>query len=93
MEDRVTSEPDRVIVEPNPVTGTTTIRFHLRSAGDALLVITDAAGKEVTSRTIAHLTAGEHRVEWDVSALPSGPYFYRLFTSAFTTSGSIMVVR
>lgn len=70
------------LVHNAPVSGTVaTASFGIVSAADVLLLIYDANGREVMRLTDGFREAGSYRVPYDLGALPSGVYFYRLETS------------
>jgi hypothetical protein len=78
---------------PNPFNPTTTIRYDLSTKSYVKLIIFDALG-----RVVAHLVddvqyANRYSVEWNVTNLPSGVYFYRLQTSNFTLSKKLILLR
>jgi hypothetical protein len=63
---------------PNPFNPATEIAFNLMESGPARLSIHDLAGRRVALLLDRNLEAGEHRVRWQATDLPSGIYFYRL---------------
>jgi hypothetical protein len=65
-------------VYPNPLSTRTTFSFRLPQEESATLKIYNPLGKEVTSLTNQRLEAGDQRIEFDASHLPSGVYYYRL---------------
>ncbi len=79
---------------PNPVRGSTRIRFRLPEAGPVRLAIYDAAGREVAVPLSGQLEAGEHEAPWRPDpAVASGIYFYRLETPRGTRSRKLLLVR
>jgi hypothetical protein len=82
-----------VTIRPHPVSGITSIGFTLERPGDVTLAIVDAAGREVAQIERDDMPTGEQSIDWDASQLQAGTYFYRLGTSTFEASGSIVVVR
>ncbi|MCE7933222.1 MAG: hypothetical protein DYG96_01380 [Chlorobi bacterium CHB2] len=80
---------------PNPTSGEATIEFALpRSADNVTMVLSDAAGREI-SRPInnQNLSAGTHVVGLDLSDLPSGTYRYTLRVGATIETGAVQVVK
>jgi hypothetical protein len=77
---------------PNPASAATAIGFTLPASGHARLVVTASDGREIAVLVDAELPAGAHRAVWDASALPSGPYFYRLLCGGHIESGSVVVI-
>lgn len=78
---------------PNPFRDRTTIGFTVAETNNLTLVISDELGREVATLYNGILSAGEHEVEFNASALPSGIYFYRLSTSHGTLVKQMQVVR
>ena len=63
---------------PNPFNPTTNIRFDISHTGFAKLVVYDILGREINTLVSENVKAGEYRVSFNASNLPSGVYFYRL---------------
>jgi endoglucanase len=63
---------------PNPFNPTTTISYALPRQSLVQLKIFDMLGREVATLVDQVKKAGEHRTEFNASALPSGVYFARL---------------
>ncbi|NUO82493.1 T9SS type A sorting domain-containing protein, partial [candidate division KSB1 bacterium] len=63
---------------PNPFNPTTLITFHLPTSALATLKVFDLAGREVATLVHGKMSAGEHQVYFDASALAAGVYLYRL---------------
>jgi hypothetical protein len=63
---------------PNPVHRHTTINFSIEEDGPAAVEVFDALGRQVAVPLNRDLQAGDHQVIFDVSALASGAYIYRL---------------
>ena len=65
-------------VYPNPFNPAATIDFSLQFDGEINLDVYDINGRVVDELKNANLLAGNHRLVWDASFLPSGLYFIRL---------------
>ncbi len=78
---------------PNPVRGTTTLRFALREAGPARLSVVDALGREVARLVDGTVGAGEQRVAFDASSLPAGLYLVRLDAGGAVATRTLVRVR
>ncbi len=63
---------------PNPFNPTTAITYRLAAASHVTLQVFDVIGRSVTTLVDRHQAAGEYRVSFDGSGLPSGVYYYRL---------------
>lgn len=61
---------------PNPCNDQTRIPVVLRSASDVRVSIIDVDGKEISKQLIGNLSAGDHTLDIDTSALPAGKYVY-----------------
>ena len=72
---------------PNPFNPSTTIAFHLSSAGALRLAVFDLLGKQVGTLVNGQMPAGDHAVRFNGDRLSSGVYFYTL------TSGTSTVVK
>ena len=71
---------------PNPFNPTTTIDFHLASAGKTVMSIYDVRGSLVRTLLNETLSAGSHSIVWDGTdnsgrKVASGSYFYQLETN------------
>jgi hypothetical protein len=63
---------------PNPVVGSTTIRYQLPQAGEVLIRIINAHGQQIFSYRNRHDTGGHFSMEFDARGHGSGIYFYSL---------------
>jgi hypothetical protein len=71
---------------PNPFNPTTSVLASIPYPGTVAIDVFDLLGRKVSTLIDAAVTAGEHRFEWNASALASGVYFYRM--TAKTMDGS-----
>lgn len=83
---------------PNPVNGSSTIRFELEQPGRARLRIFDAAGRLVRELADEMVTAGSHTRVWDGSDdqgrdVASGIYFYELDVEGRRLSSKLVQVK
>ncbi len=78
---------------PNPFTGTTTIQYALDQPGQVRLEVFDVEGRRVASLADGTQPAGQHRVAFDGSQLPSGTYLYRLVSPNGIQSRKMTVLR
>jgi photosystem II stability/assembly factor-like uncharacterized protein len=63
---------------PNPFNPMTNIGFVLSKTSLVRLVIHDMLGREVETLVNNRMQPGEHNVEWNGAAYPSGVYFYKM---------------
>lgn len=79
---------------PNPTPGPTDIRVMAPTMiGRARVVVHDVRGREVAVLHEGPLAAGEHRVPFDASALPSGTYVIRAELSGRVLVALVTVAR
>ncbi len=78
---------------PNPFNPTTQIVFNLEKPGLTVLSVYDVLGKRVAELVNTHLNAGEHRVEFNSTDLPSGVYLYQLNSAGQTISKKMMFIK
>jgi hypothetical protein len=69
---------------PNPFNPTTVISFQLSVAGQVVLKVYDALGREVATLVSESLKPGTYSIDWNASKYPSGVYFYKLSTGDFS---------
>ena len=72
-------------ISPNPVSSITEITYDLQSESPLRIIITDINAKEIIELYQGLQTAGEHKLNFNVSKLTSGIYF----VAVQTPSGSI----
>jgi hypothetical protein len=78
---------------PNPFNPVTTIRYKLGIDEKVKLKIYNSLGQKVNVLVDEVQRAGVYDVPFDASGLASGTYFFRLSTSSFTESRSMMLLR
>jgi hypothetical protein len=78
---------------PNPFNPTTRISYSLPTEGLVILSIYDLAGRLVENLVDGVKTAGEHVVEWDASAMPSGIYFCRMQVGDFSETRKLVLLK
>ncbi|MFI5252255.1 MAG: T9SS type A sorting domain-containing protein [Bacteroidota bacterium] len=78
---------------PNPFNPTTVIHYQLSAAGRVTLKIYDVLGKEIATLVDGLQTPGDHFVQWDGSALPSGVYFYRIQSGLYSETKKLLLMR
>ncbi len=83
---------------PNPFNPSTLIPFELPSTGWVQLDVFDAAGQHVRRLVHAAYSAGRYTVDWNGRdargrTLPSGVYFYRMQSGAFTQTRRLLLLK
>ncbi|MBK7963932.1 MAG: T9SS type A sorting domain-containing protein [Bacteroidetes bacterium] len=72
---------EMIHVYPNPFTNTTTIEFNLEEIKNNSLSIIDVTGRMVENISQQYFTAGENKINIDLSNLQNGIYFCILQTN------------
>lgn len=102
-----TSAPDRgdspssvrlEAAQPNPFSGSTTLRFGLPEAGNVTVAVYDATGRHLRVLTEGSMPAGMHQISWDGldasgHSVATGVYFARLTAGDTTESVRLLRVR
>ena len=83
---------------PNPVTGTTEIRYEIPRSSPVSIKVYDAAGRLVRILVDERKGAGRHAVSWDGrnfagKRVAGGVYFCRMTAGAFTATRKMLVLR
>ncbi|NUN70931.1 MAG: T9SS type A sorting domain-containing protein [Bacteroidetes bacterium] len=77
---------------PNPFNPSTTISFTVPAASHVSLVVYDIVGRTVAVLANEYLQAGSYQRTWSAAEMPSGVYYYRLHSGAYSeTKKSILV--
>jgi hypothetical protein len=88
--------PESVELEqnfPNPVDGSTTIRFAMSRTESVRLEVFDLLGRRVGTLVDGSLPARVHEIEYDARDLSSGVYLYRLTAGGRVETRRMLVVR
>ncbi len=83
---------------PNPLNPITKIRFTILSnvkgqMSNVSLVVYDALGNKIATLVNEEIAAGEYKVEFDGTGLPSGIYFYTLNTENFSDTKKLVLIK
>ena len=78
---------------PNPFNSTTQIEFTLPSTQRVTLRLYDVLGREVAVMMNEIQTAGQHRLTFDASGLPSGVYLCRLEAGEMMQTRKMVLVK
>lgn len=76
---------------PNPANGTTQFRFEMLQARKVSLEIRDLQGRIIDVIERGQLAAGEHQVQYDVTALNAGIYTYTLVADGMRMTKKFIV--
>lgn len=83
----------RVKLSPNPAANMVDCRFSLVDGRLVTIRIFDVEGRERMTVTDKYFTRGDYLVQFDVSCLEPGIYFYRVMTGEEVSSGKLIVAR
>jgi len=78
---------------PNPFNPTTTIQFALPNAEYATITIFDVLGQKVAVVADGYFSPGEHSIQWNAAAFPSGIYFYKLQTKQYSDTRKLILLK
>lgn len=78
---------------PNPFNPATIIEYTLASAGNVELKVYDILGREVKTLVSGMQEEGNHKVEFNASALANGIYFYSIKTAGFSDVKKMVLVK
>jgi len=78
---------------PNPFNPRTTIGFELARESAAQLILYNLFGQEIRVLAQGRFSAGNHQIQVDASALPSGVYFYTIRTPEFMATRRMVLVK
>jgi hypothetical protein len=78
---------------PNPFNPSTEIEFNLPESGLITLKVFDILGKEITTLVNEQMQAGNYKLTFDASNLPSGIYFYSLHANDFVSTKKMVLLK
>lgn len=78
---------------PNPFNPSTTITFNVAEQGLINLSVYNVSGQLVETLTNRDYAAGNHKLEFDASTLPSGLYFVRMEAGTFKQTERILLLK
>jgi hypothetical protein len=96
IENSGTMNPDEFTLSqnyPNPFNPVTVINYQLPKSSDVKLSIYDILGQKVDVLVNESQNAGNHKIEWNASAFPSGVYFYRMEAGDFVSNKKMILVK
>ncbi len=78
---------------PNPFNDSVTVSFVLNRAGSVSLSVYNLQGQLIETLWDGSISAGEHRITWDGSELPSGVYFTKLDARSSSKSIKMLLLK
>ncbi|MGE5402112.1 MAG: T9SS type A sorting domain-containing protein, partial [Ignavibacteriales bacterium] len=78
---------------PNPFNPSTIITYALPRVSHVDLKVYDMLGREVSTLVSKEQSAGEYKIQFDASSLPSGMYVYSLQAGEFRASKKLLLIK
>ncbi len=78
---------------PNPFNPSTNIKFQISEIGFVSLKVYDILGNEIATLVSKEKPAGSYEVEFNVTNLPSGVYFYRLIAGSYIQTKKMLMLK
>jgi len=78
---------------PNPFNPVTQINYQLPKSGNVRLSVFNALGQEVDVLINESQSEGNHIINWNASAFPSGVYIYRLESGSFVSNKKMILLK
>ncbi len=87
------SQSLQVSVCPNPSNPVAILSFQLPTAGPVNVSVYDLSGRRMVTLLNGRRDAGNHRITFDGSLLPSGVYLYRITAGQQAASGKMVLLK
>ncbi|MCU7503023.1 MAG: T9SS type A sorting domain-containing protein [Ignavibacteria bacterium] len=78
---------------PNPFNPSTIITYSLPRQSFVELKVFDTIGREISTLVSKEQSAGEYKVQFDASSLPSGMYIYSIQAGEFRASKKLLLIK
>ena len=78
---------------PNPFNPSTVIKFSVPEQANVTLKIFNSIGQQVATLLNGEMSAGNHSVDFNASALSSGIYFYQISSANFTATKKMILIK
>ncbi|MDD5087702.1 MAG: carboxypeptidase regulatory-like domain-containing protein [bacterium] len=78
---------------PNPFNAVTTLSFAVPQTSPVRLTVYEMTGRLAATLTDAEFPAGEHRINFDAAALPSGMYLARMEAGNFSATRKLLLLK
>jgi hypothetical protein len=78
---------------PGPGNPTATIRYRIPDPLHVTITVYDVQGRSIETLVDGAREAGYHKMDWDVSSLPSGVYFCRMTAGSYISTLKIVVLK
>jgi YD repeat-containing protein len=83
---------NKLKVYPNPTSSNFKADFNVSDNNDVTITILDLNGKEIYSDTKKY-DIGNHTFELDITPLPAGTYFVRVYSISMDKSEKVVVIK
>jgi hypothetical protein len=64
-----------IATDPNPISSSNTLRYHVAVPSQVTIMLYDAVGKPVKVLVNKHVQAGTYTLRWDLNGMAKGSYF------------------
>jgi len=78
---------------PNPFNPVTKIKYTVPKNSFVSLKVFDITGREIRTLVNEEKSAGEYIIDFDASNLPSGVYFYKIFSDKFSDVKRMILIK
>jgi len=78
---------------PNPFNPGTRISYSIPEAGLVTLKVYDLLGREVQTLVNEHQAANHYTIDFKASKLPSGIYFYKIFSGSYSETKKMLLIK
>jgi len=78
---------------PNPFNPVTTIQYGLAKSGYVNITVYNSLGQKMTTLVNKFKPVGYHTIQWDVSGVGTGIYFYRIQVSDYTAVRKCLILK
>jgi photosystem II stability/assembly factor-like uncharacterized protein len=78
---------------PNPFNPTTTIKYEVKQSGYITIRVFDSIGREIALLVNEDKSPGTYQVNFNAINLPSGVYFYRLTSGAYSETKKLVLLK
>ena len=78
---------------PNPFNPSTTIQFSIPKSSNVKITVFNILGEEISTLVNSFMNAGNYKVTFNASNLPSGMYLYRIQSENFTQVKKMLLTK
>jgi flagellar hook assembly protein FlgD len=89
----VISNPSKASGERSPSSVSGHLNLETHGHASVLIIVYDILGREIKTLVNQQQNPGEYSVQFDGSNLPSGIYYYSLYTSKFSETKKLILLK